>query len=678
MPLNTRQTNQKPVTVQYIPLQEWGKGLFTRFDRDRIPLDGLSTSENLRLSQNGTFGPRPGTRLYGTYQPIGIVLGEVFEFVRVESGLPITYNIWAENRNGMGTVLVNKDGGTPITVTGKNYAVTAPFHFSQGNNRVNITNGVDYLSYMDISTFTITAFASISTPTSTSATASSALSGTTYVLRYRVAASGSVGETPASAAQTVSVAKLREAWNGSTEYVTFTWNRITTGVMPTRYNIYVGDQAGNEYYLDSVADAGTGTTQSYVDNGSIQTNSLRIAPAGDSTSGPRFTRTTNIKGQIYGVGDTDNPERIWFDGGSTQSNLDFSSFNGGGWVAPNKGGKDFPVRVIAFRDGKGTPMAACLSQGTNGSGKRYLLSPATTTLGSTTISYMSVVEDNGQDGTDAPDSVVFLNDALFYLSRSGIKTSRTSPNIQNIISTSGISDNISTVIQGLNYRVLNKAVSAVNDQVIYFSFANQSSTNNVMYIADLRQQGAWMGPWEIAADWLWQYGDNTQGKSLMLGLVANQFVQFDDTVNTNDVGKVFQTNAASGDITFGKNGESSSIIDVTFEFQNPQGPINLSVNLSTEDGLLPFNETMKNNSNQIATAWGREGWGGAGWGEVVPTLLTVNAASQLKQWVIDTGGEVCNRFTWGINTTGIGVDYELTRVIIRHVPVGFLQVDNAS
>lgn len=660
--------------ISFETLKGWPKGIFTRRDADRTPIDGLFVAENSRLDQDGTITQRPGLKLYGI-QPTGTVIGQIFEYVRLNTlvtpNVPETWLIWMENRSGVGTVITAKDGGVQTVVTGKTYSATAKAHFEQVYGKVIITNGVDNMSNMDVQTQIITPMVPLTTPVGVSAVASG-ISGSTFNLRYRATAANQ-GETAASSAQTCGTSKLREVWNGTSEFVTFTWNRVPGAA---RYNIYVGDQAGFEYYLDTVVDSGSGTTQSYVDTGSIALTTTRLAPAGDSTAGPKTTRCTNVKGQIYMVGDSDNLGRIWF-GGSGASALDFSSYNGGGWVEPNKGGKDFPVKIMPFRDGKGTPMAVCISKGTNGAGKRYLLQPSTTTLGTTVIAYMAVQEDNGADGTDSPDAVVFLNDALWYPSRGGFKTSNTKANIQNIISTQGIADNIGTDVTYLSATAMGSAVALADsaNQCIYFSVPYANTVNNQIWMLDLRQSGAWMRPWYVNADWMLFYADNTDGKTKFLALVGNKICEFDTNTMTNDLGVAFSTNVATGKIKFGDNSEYVSIIDVTFEFLHEQGNVNLAVNVDTEDGLIPFTDTMTSSASQSVSAHGRFGWGASGWGQMLANLIPVSSAKPRRKWTIEIGEE-CNSLDLGITTSDSGIYYQLSKVIIRYVPIGWKDTDN--
>lgn len=669
--ISTSDKAPKQPKIEYNSTTNWRKGVISRLDDDRTPTEALSTTENVVLSQNGTVRPRKGLKLYGT-QPTNPVLGQIYEFVKMSGTTPQTWLIWMENRSGVGTVVVAKDGGAQTVVGGKTYSSTAKAHFEQVGGTVLITNGSDNLSYMTISTLVITPFASLSTPSAPTAVAT-VINGSVYTLRYKITATNQ-GETSASTAGTVGVSTERGLWTGTTEYVTLTITRVTGA---SRYNIYVGDQAGYEYYLDTVVDPGSGTTFTYKDTGAIDTNILRIAPVGDSTPGPKTTRSTNVKGQIYMVGDIDYPERIWFGGTLAEAALDFSSYNGGGWVAPNKGGKDFPACIRPFRDGKGTPMAACFSKGTNGSGKRYLLQPSTLTVGSTVITYMSVQEDNGQDGTDSPDGVIMIDDGAFYPSRTGFKTTNTKAQIQNILSTTGISDNISDSIQSLSGLNMDLCVGATYDRRLYWALPFGSSTNNQVWTLDLRQKGAWMRPWNIAADWITLYADNTTGMTQLLFLVGNKIYTLDESTLTNDDGTVFTTNIGSGAIKFSEDGEQyGSIIDVTFIFLRPQGLINLSVLANTEDGAVTITDTVTTTTNDSISGWGAYAWSDNGWGNLlygVPLAVSSNIPRVRKTIEVD---EECNYITWGVNSTAIGVDYELADVILRYVAVGWIDKDS--
>lgn len=664
-------TQNVPVPpIKYKRQNGWDKGVITRNDIDRTPEDAIRTGENVMLEQNGTIAPRPGLRLYGT-QPTGTVLGQIFEFVKFVSGVPESWLIWMENRSGVGRIIVSKNGGAHTTILTATYSPTAKAHYEQIFGKVLIMNGTNNLSYLDIDTLAITTLTALTTPGAPTGTASAALTSSPAPfinLRYRFTATNS-GETAAGSAVVVAVNKLREVWNGTTETVTLSGSRITGA---SAYNIYVGDTAGSEYFLDRVVDPGTGATWTYVDTGAIAETPTKVAPVGDSTGGPKVTRATNYKGQIYMTGDTDNPSRIWF-GGTGESALDFSSFNGGGWVEPNKGGKDFPVRVLPFRDGKGTPLAICLSKSTNGNGKRYLLQPQTTTFGETVISFMGVTEDNGQDGTDSPDGAVILDDAVYYPSREAFKSTTTRASIQNILSTNGISDNIGPNVQSLSSLYMENCVGLVKDRRIHWALPYASTTNNQMWIADLRQDGAWMMPWYIACDWQLLYADNSDGETKHLILSGNKIYELTDSNSTVDDTTAFPTTIGSGAIKFDENGLIySSIIELIFIFLRPQGNINVSVTVQTEDGPVTFSEPVPTPANNSVGGYGAYGYGVVGYGNLPygASSLEITSSDPRVEVPIEIDEEA-KYYTWGVSSTESGVSYQLSEVIARHVVVGY-------
>src|SRR5665213_4081559 len=73
---------QKPPAIKTQDVNNWMNGTVTAFDDGRTPLDGLRSSGNVYLDQDGTVRPRPSMVKYGP-QPLGKVLGEIYEFKNV-------------------------------------------------------------------------------------------------------------------------------------------------------------------------------------------------------------------------------------------------------------------------------------------------------------------------------------------------------------------------------------------------------------------------------------------------------------------------------------------------------------------------------------------------------------------------------------------------------------------
>jgi hypothetical protein len=224
---------------------------------------------------------------------------------------------------------------------------------------------------------------------------------------------------------------------------------------------------------------------------------------------------------------------------------------------------------------------------------------------------------------------------------------------------------------------MDNCVGITYDQVLYWALPYASNTNNQIWLVDLRQKGAWMRPWYINADWMVLYADNTDLKTKFLMLVGNKIYQLDEATTTNDNGVPFQVNIGSGELKFSPDATMwGSVLDVTFTFLRPQGNINLAVSANTEDGIVNLSDTMKSSANQSVGAWGRFGWGVDGWGMNDPDTLPLSSSTVKKSWVIPVD-EQCKTLSWAVSTVDAGVSFQLSEVVVRYVPVGYIEQDNS-
>lgn len=660
-----RQASESP-KIERVSVRDWLKGKVSTQDDGRVDQSGLTAAQNVLLEQDGVIRPWPSMVAYGP-QPTGTILGEVGEFKDVDGLTDVKWLITVQNVAGTARVYIRKDQEAWIECTGKDFDTTARCHFAQVDEKVLITNGVDNLSYLDIPTQTVIPFTAVNTPSTTSATPTG-LTGTTYPLSYKVTSSNQ-GESAASAAFTCNVVKVRGSWNGTSEYVDIVADRETGAEY---YHVYLNDAAttssGEWQYIGSVKDPGSGTTWTFRDTGNVSPDYTRVAPLGDSSAGPKASRATVINGRVFLTGDADNPRYVRFGGDTLGSELDFSPYGGGGYVEIGAGGKEIPLKVVSFRNGQGIPVIMALCQTSAGRGKRYILSPETTTLGTTIINFVSVQEDNGEDGTDAPDGVLVYKDALWYPSLDGFKSTYTKQQIQNILSTDEVSESISPDVNNISLANLDKCVGVAYKGRLYWALPVGSSSNNQIWTLDLKRGRGWMLPRNVNADWMTIYEDNS-GKTRHLVLSGNNLYEFAYSSLTNDDGDVFNTYARSGIIKFSEDGmEWASVLDVTFVLLRPRGEIQLTV-----DGLAEDNETAQSVGTQSfesvgeIAGWGELAWSNAGWGETV--TVPENSAITRKTKTIEIDEEL-NWLTWSIKSTTAGVDYRLADVIIRYVPIG--------
>lgn len=650
-----------PPKIDRISLQDWLKGTVTAFDDGRTPTDGLRASGNVMLDQDGTLRPRPSLIRYGT-QPTGTILGEVFEFVRMESNVAVTYMLIMQNIAGTTKPAYSKDGGAWTTLNGKTYDNSAKAHFIQVDDKVMVMNGTDNLSYVDIPTLATIPYVALATP-SQPTIVQTGMAGTTYTYYYKVTANSTVGETAASTARSEDVGMLRDVWDATTNYLTISWSAV---VGASSYNLYLGDVSGQETLVASGING-----LSFKDDGSLAQDITRLAPVGDSTAGPKMTRGSVINGQLFMTGDKDFPRYVRY-GGTGSSVLDLSPFNGGGYSEIGKGTKEFPVRVMSFRDGRGNAAITILCRGTNGSGKRFIMTPDSITVADTIISFFAISEDNGQDGTDSPDGVILYKDSLWYPSRDGFKTTGTKPQLQNILSTSTVSETIINDIANLSSAYMDQCVGLAHSGRLYWLLPVGSTTNSEMWVLDLDRKGAWMKPWSIPGTWQMLYNDNG-GTTHHIVVKAGVVYELTTAQATRDDQTPFSTNATSGFLKFSEDGlDWAKVIDVTFVLLRPQGTINFTISGKTEDASLATVGQESFTSESSIAGWGEAGWGGApssifGWSnfEVVPVSY-----GDAQRYVTIEVDEELQWLGWELNTSAAGVEYQLADVIVRYVKIG--------
>jgi hypothetical protein len=530
-----------------------------------MPQNGLSDMTNAWLTQDSLPTPRPSLVRYGA-QPLGTMIG-VSTFTKIVAGRPERWEISMQAIAGVGKICIRKDGDVWTNIGGT-YNDVAIVTFAQSNSRVYLANGVDAMSYYDIDTGTIYTYSALIKPNVPTAV-KTGLAGTNYTFYYRVSASNNVGETEGSVAVTISTDKLRNDWIDGTDKVTLSWTAVT-GTNVT-YNIYVGTAAGNEKQIATGISAIT-----FVDNGTAAANPFKIAPSGNSTQAPKLTYIYNKNGQIYGVGDIENPYYLWYSGVGEQSG-DFSPFSGGGYVGIDFGGDTLPVNVRAFRDGKGTPAMTVLSQGAAGSGKLSHVTFQTQTVGNTTFTYPEVYEANGQAGTVSPRGVIEANNSLYYPTGSDFKTTGSKPNVMNILSTDSISQGILPDVQGLNLAAMKNVVGLEYQDKLYWSLPFGSNENSEIWIMDLSRGGVWILRWTIPAKLMWLYEDN-DGYTHHCVLVNNVILEFTDSVKTTDDGVAFRVRVATGRMVFDKAGVGMAAIQFQrFKVLYPTGTINFNV-----------------------------------------------------------------------------------------------------
>lgn len=576
-----------------------------------MPIDGLAIMQNMWLEQDSIPRPRPPFIPYGNAY-LGTVIG-TGTFTKIVSGKPEYWEITMQVISGTATVCVRKDGGnwTQITTGAPTYGTSSHVTFtpsaalkSDGTEdlRVYINQAGINMSYYDVAGADIVQYTGLSAPTGLTLTPTG-LTGTTFTQYYRVSANNAGGESAACASVSQAISTARDYWTPSTEYITVSWTAVSGA---DSYNIYTSDISGNEAYLATVSGV------SFKDDGSIAINVFKPAPSNDSSAGPKLSTMINMDNQLFGCGDGDNPQFLWYSGQGLH--LGDFSFNplGGGYVGIDYGGDTIPTLPFAFHDGKGNPLLSVLSFGPAGYGKLYHVEFTTTTVGTTTLTYPSVFEANSRDGTPAPRGVAVYQNNAYYCTGVAFKTTGIKPNVINILSTDTISNQMIPDIQRLTLGSLDQIVAQEFMGRIYFAVpTGGSTTNNEVWVLDMTRGGLWILSWPISVTDMWVYQDNS-GTAHLLTLQGGVCLELDlnrTSIPHQDNGTPFTSRLRTGALIFDKGGVAMFSSYFTYcKFLFPSGNIQVDVYGTTEDSLdevLLASETLNASSVNSRGGYGQ-------------------------------------------------------------------------
>ncbi|MDB5177453.1 MAG: hypothetical protein JWN75_1121 [Candidatus Saccharibacteria bacterium] len=628
---------------------KWPKGYISTLADSRRPIDSLSDLTNMEIVQDGIARPRPSLVQYGT-QPAYNVTGR--GKYRWNGS---RYEIFMLSVAGVGQIATRKDGGT-FTIIGGNYNVAAWTGFCQSNGRVYPFNGVNKLSYLDLATSTIRTYTAIASPVMSVPT-KTGLAGTNYTYYYKVAANNDVGTSSASNEVSIQVLKPRDQWD-ATNSVQLSWSAVTGALS---YTVYVSDVTGKQKELTTV----NGLT--FTDNGSLNVDVFTPAPAGNSTDGPVLNWLYNDarNSQLFGI---DSANKLWY---SAPGSGDFSPYDGGGYIPIDENGDTQLNYVDGFRNGKGDPVITVSARGAAGKGSLYHVTFSTATYGDQVISYGNVYEANGQSGTYAPRAVIKARDSLYYPTGDSFKSTGTSQNIVNILTTNSFSDaiddNDTTKIDLAN---LNKAVGVEFRDKLYFALPVGSTENSEIWYCDLSRKSLWVLRWTVPAKDLWVYEDS-MGKTHFCALVNNKILEFTraGSQTTQDDGTPFKTRVAYSSLVWDEDGITlANIHRLYLKFLYPKGTIAVNAYGLTKRGM---NDTVGSATYSTSvTPTGIGAWDYSGdyrYGDDVGeirsyaqsvTVVTLKPKGLLNQldWEVITQDANCDYYLSAVNTRGIGSD----------------------
>ncbi len=567
--LQRQRNNRKARREVNVHQNRWKKGYISTIDNSRRDTESFSDLTNMEIVQDYVVRPRPPLVKYGV-QPDKPVIGRT----------NIRYNdtrsiIWMMDDAGTGKLYKQTDGGA-FTSIGGTYDSSAWSMGVQAKAKLYMYNGVNNLSYIKLNDNSVNTYTSLATPV-ISSVVKSGMAGSAYTHYYRVTANNEVGESIASGVGSVTSGKIRQSWIENTDYTTTTWTAVPGA---TSYTIYYGDKATDTFELYTVAE---NATISFIDYGTLAENTFKLAPEGNSTEGAIFTwmYADAKNSQIFGV---TKENKLFY---SAPGTGDFSPYNGGGWVGIDEDGDTKLNYVDGFRNGKGDPVITVSARGAAGKGKLFHVSFETLTVGDQVIVYPNVYEANGQSGTYAPRATLKERDSLYYFTGQDVRSTGTSQNIVNILTTDTISQVIEPDLEKINLAHLHKSCGVSYRDRLYFALPVGSDENNEIWYLDLSRKNAWILRWPIPAKDLWLYEDSN-GNTHFCALVNNKVLEFTrkGAQTHQDDGVGWRSNVGFSSLTWDEDGLSlGSIRNQYFKLLFPKGTINANATGLTRKGV---------------------------------------------------------------------------------------------
>lgn len=633
--------NRKEISLQ---IDKFNGGVNTLFSETRLKPNEAKEATNLILDEDGIWRKRWGTRQYGGVSFTNTIDG--FSEYRKTDGTRELIVV-ADGK----VYKVDPSAETKTEINGATFTQGIRCDFLQINDLLYIVNGTDNMARYDGST--LATYSSISTPTwdGTPLTRGAGLSAGSYTYYYRVSAVNDVGETVAAAEKSITVDIDRDEWSADDEYIQLDWGDVSGA---NKYIIYFSDTAGYETKLAEV------NVSTFQDDGSLSPNPYVEPPLSSTATGPKFKSITVSGNRIWGTGDPNNEQRVYYSG--TGANLgNFAAGYGGGWVDLERGGRN---QCVAVTDYQGDAHVFCKTD--DGKGSIWKIELDSLTLNGETVTIPVPDKLIGKVGTPAQRSVVQVENDVLFFNPSGIFALGFEQNILNVLRANELSSKIRPYITSLYEPDIDKACAYYYQSKVFFSVATASGEPNRIIVYD-REHKAWIKDWSVGVSQFGEFTDSN-GTTHFLGINGNKLVEIGENIE-GDQGVAFTWRYVSPRFPVADNWAQFAKVKRAYaRMRGVRGTINFSFNGTDRSGNTTTlqSDTIEQGSSDTGIGWDAVGSFRLGTTSGAPTLyasesliryLTISKLLRDVQW--DISGDALT--DTGV-ITGIGLKGKLVRV----------------
>lgn len=641
--------NKTSDEIQVKDLDNWKRGQISYFSKSRMQEDALKTAYNVIFDYDAIVRPRGSFAASGIPDlPAGLTpLGQDFPFKRADTSEGLI-NVFTDGTSAWLYVLKSDlTGWTKFTTP--TFDKTAIPSFAQIAGEVVVGNNVDPFTYYDIATNTVKRLVLVPNPTATPVATTAGFSGTNVLdYYYRVYFTGIGGSTKMTPFVKVSSSTIRDTWAGAKSVMidisafTIDPNAQGWGIAIASVSTGTGVPTDSEYL--QIVDALPVTQKQYTDTGAITL--LSSAPIENTTEGIIASYYVNIAGRLWAIG----KDGLIYWGGDIGKELYFGSANGSDSYSINNGSNEKAMAITLGRDNAGTTCINLLTRTMAGQGAIwdvYATTNSITANGQTfSTGTYQFKKREGNDGTDAPYSVIRANNNAYYLSMEGFKSTGVKPQISGIQATDIISSAIRDRVLNLAQSNLAGTYAAYFDEALYWTVAYGAQKNNEIWCYDILHGGIW-SIWRIQADSIFRWASTkNESPSLYIRQGVKLLRYYKNSHSHADLGVPFESYIESGLIPFAKNNklEWVHLLRNIWQFDQAVGIIELTVNIHAKNGdivktnIIPFNaggtsavassgwDAIKPN----ATNTSRGAWNNRSWNETLADFLGFKDASDKK------------------------------------------------
>lgn len=628
MPLQAlKQPKFNPPKESVVTWDTWRKGLNLLLRENEINGAEMVESTNLMLVGSGVPTKRWGTRDFFLAGPTTTQRSNFVMFAKDSSD---NQQILALTDWGF---LTKKSGTSYTMITGASWPSGADIQGTQLGNKVYLISPDREFVRYDFST--LTAFATLASPTGLAATNMSSASGST-TWSWRITAIGkSGGETLASTP--ISMPTLPQELTKTVMRITWTAVSAASGDL-VGYNIYRGP-LGDERWIGGVDD----TTTTFDDPGIANPDPFRVVPLADTTGGPKGKYIIRYQDRLIIAGIPGQPTKVLISGRYPYQER-FDWYAGGGYIyiEPDSGQNITGLgihqeKLVIFKENSVWQVSLNQLQ----FGQYLILDPQYKLL-------------TASQGCLSHRSIVPVENDLMFANRKGIYILRYEPQLLTVINANEISAKIRPFFENMTEEDHSKACAMYADKKYLLSFPDAKQ----IIVFD-RERLSFVGPWKLpfGIESFTKYVDSA-GTEHFIGSDANDayITEFNKTF-PDDKDQTIQTLFKSKKENFGDWTLFKTINEVYMNFRAIQGSVQVNIYLEQRDGnvVVAKTFTVTGTGSSGTSGIGTDGFGLALFGSSTNVPEIITAEQPRKSFIYKSA----RTFQVEVRTTNKTDTYEL-------------------